>query len=138
MSNANVVDEMFDEMLEETAKACSKEEEKVEEEKVEEVRKETKDILQGFLKYIRSIRFEKKIDNMSKTYQLDKKIVRNHFIKKILGKIADILHLAIAITAEIIKYVAEFISAIINKVVEFSYSVCTNLINLFTLNCGTV
>lgn len=137
MSKTNVVDDMFEEMLEDAAKSCAEEKE-TEKEKVEQARKDTKEILQGFLKYIKSVRFNTKIDNMSKTYGLDRKIIKNHFISRILGKIADILHLVIAITAEIVKYVVEFINAIVGKVVDFSYSVCTNLIDLFTLNCGKV
>lgn len=138
-SKDNVINQMFDEMLEESAKQCAKEQaEGVTEEEKTKAKKTTKETLEGFLKYIRSSNFETKVNNVSKQYNIPKKLVKNNFIAGILGKIADILHLTIAITAEIVKRAIEFISAIINKLVDFSYNVCIKITNLFTLNCGSM
>lgn len=141
MSESSVVNNMFEEILDESAKACKEEQDKEKEvtkEEQDKAKLETKSVLTNFLKYIKSVRFTNKIDEMSKKYDVPKKIIKNHFIAGILGKIADILHLTIAITAEIIKHVFEFIGAIINKIVDFAYEVCLKITNLLTLNCGSM
>lgn len=132
---ANKVEDMFDEMLEETVEQMASEEE-TSKEKVEKAQVTAKETLTNFLNYIRSKRFTDKCKEISKRNGLNHKIVKNHYISSVLGKIADVLHLAITITAELIKYAVEFLVAIINKIVEFTYNVCTSLVNLFTLNCG--
>lgn len=140
--NQNKINQMFEEMLEESAKACKaevmEEEEEVTEEQEEEAKKSAKEILEGYLKFIKSARFNNKVEKISKEYKLPKQIVKNHFIAGILRRIADVLHLSITITAEIIKYAVEFISAIITKLVDFCYTICIKLTNVLTLNCGSV
>lgn len=134
------VKEETKEEIKEEAKEEKKEEvkEEVSEEKKEEARKSTKEVLQKFLNYIRSDRFIDRVSYTSKKYDIPRKIVKNQFIAMILQKIADVLHLAITITAEVIKYVVEFITAIINRVVDFCYDVCVKLTNLMTLGCGSM
>lgn len=140
--NKDKINQMFDEMLEESAKACKaevmEEEEEVTEEEKEEAKKSAKEVLESFLSYIKSARFNNKIESVAKEYKMPKKIVKNHFIAGILRKVADVLHLSITITAEIIKYAVEFISAIITKIVDFCYTICIKLTNVLTLNCGSV
>ena len=141
----NKINQIFEEMLEESAKACkatmTEEDEEIEEvteEQKEEAKKSAKEVLEGFLKYIKSARFNNKVENMSKEYKVPKQIVKNHFIAGILRRIADVLHLSITITAEIIRYAVEFISVIITKLVDFCYTICIKLTNVLTLNCGSV
>ena len=136
MTNNNIED-IFDEMLEETCKNMSAEDNGVDMQEKEEAQKGAKAVLQKFLKYIRSSRFDTKCENYAKEFSLNKKIVKNHFIGSLLGKIADVLHLGITITCETIKYVVEFVSAILNRICDFCYNVCINIIKVFTLNCGS-
>lgn len=127
------VEDMFDEMLEVQCEQMVKDEE----EDDTEAKEKTKHLLKRFMSYIKSIRFTKKCKAMSKKYDLNYKIVKNHYIASILGKIADVLHLGITITAEIINYAVEFISAIIAKVTYFCCDVCIKITSLLTLNCGS-
>ena len=142
MENNERINELFEEMLEETAKQCAKEQKEKDDdistEEKEKAQKSAKEMLQVFLIYIKSIRFSNKISEMSKKFKLPKNIVRNTFIKSILTKIADVLHLGIAITAEIIKYAVEFISCVIVRVVDFTYNTCIALTNAITFNCGSM
>ena len=142
MENNERINELFEEMLEETAKQCAREqsekEDNISTEEKEKAQKSAKEMLQGFLSYLRSIRFSNKISEMSKKFKLPKNIVRNTFIKSILTKIADVLQLGIAITAEIIKYAVEFIGAVIVRVVDFTYNTCIALTNAITFNCGSM
>lgn len=131
------MEEMFDTMLEETVKGMVADEDpEITEDKKIEVKKTAKESLLGFLKYIRSKRFSNKCKEIAEKKNMDHKIVKNYFIASILGKIADILNLTITITAEILQYAVEFIVAVINRIVDFTYKVCTSLVNLLTLNCG--
>ena len=142
MENNERINELFEEMLEETAKQCAKEQKEKDDdistEEKEKAQKSAKEMLQGFLIYIKSIRFSDKISEMSKKFKLPKNIVRNTFIKSILTKIADVLQLGIAITAEIIKYAVEFIGVVIVHIVDFTYNTCIALTNAITFNCGSM
>lgn len=129
------VDDMFDEMLEVQCEQMVKDKEM--EEAGVETKEKTKDLLKRFKSYMKSIRFAKRCKDMSKKYNLNYKIVKNHFVAGILGRIADVLHLGITITAEIVNYAAEFVSAIIKKVTYFCCDVCIKITSLLTLNCGT-
>lgn len=129
------IESMFDEMLNMTAEDLAKEE--VTEEEEVKVKTETKNLLQKFLKYIKSERFVSNCKAKSSEFNVDYTIVKNAFIRGLLEKIANILNLAIAITAQLVMYVVEFISAIISKIVHFTVSACRGIINLLTLNCGT-
>ena len=81
--NKDKINQMFDEMLEESAKACKaevmEEEEEVTEEEKEEAKKSAKEVLENFLSYIKSARFNNKIESVAKEYKLPKQIVKNHF-----------------------------------------------------------
>ena len=93
--NKDKINQMFDEMLEESAKACKAEAteediEEVTEEEKEEAKKSAKEVLESFLSYIKSARFNNKIESVAKEYKMPKKIVKNHFIAGILRKVADV------------------------------------------------
>ena len=128
------VEDMFDEMLEMQCEQMVKDKD---EEEDAETKEKTKHLLKRFVSYIKSVRFTKKCKAASKKYNLNYKIVKNQYIDSILGKIADVLHLSITITAEIINYAVEFISAIISKVTYFCHDICIKITSLLTLNCGS-
>lgn len=130
------VEEMFDEMLEVQCEQMAKDKELDKDDDTDK-KETTKGLLKKFLAYIKSIRFTRKCKDVSKKYDLNYKIVKNHYIASILGKIADVLHLGITITAEIVTYAVEFISAIINKITYFCCDVCIKITSLLTLNCGS-
>lgn len=132
------MEDMFDEMLEAQCEQMAKEKKEEEaNEETKETKKATENILKQFLSYIRSIRFKNKCKITAKKHGVNYKIVKNVFIKNILQKVADVLHLAIIITAEIANYAVEFISSIINKITYFCKDVCIRITNLLTLNCGS-
>lgn len=128
------VEDMFDEMLEAQCEQLAKEKE---EENDTETKEETKNILKKFLAYIKSMRFNRRCKLTAKKHSLNYKIVKNQFIYNILRKIADILHLTITITVEVVNYAADFIAGIINKVTYFCKDVCIRITTLLTLNCGS-
>lgn len=130
---ANTVNDMFDEMLEQTVDQMETEEVT---EETEKARVTVKESLSNFLGYIKSKRFTNKCKDISKKHNVNYKVIKNHFIGRLLGRIADVLHLGVAITAEIINYAVEFLAAIIKKTAEFTQNICVSLINLLTLNCG--
>lgn len=135
-------DKMFDEMLEAQCEQMAKdngtyEEFKATTEEEEKQKKATVGVLKQFLSYIKSIRFKNICKSMGKKLKLNHKIVKNLFIENMLRKIADVLHLAITITAEVIQCVNEFIFCIINRINYFCKDVCLRIVKLFTLNCGS-
>lgn len=131
-------DDMFDQMLEAQCEQMAKDKAEAEagKEDVEKVRENTTTMLKRFLAYIKSIRFFNKCKSMSVKHNVKYKIIKNHFIGTMLEKIADILHLTITITIEIITGVVDFIYSIINKVIYFCKDICIRLITLLTFNCG--
>lgn len=131
-------DKMFDDMLEAQCEQMAKDKAEAEAESgVEEARENTTTMLKRFLAYIRSIRFFNKCKSMSVKHNVKYKVIKNYFIRTMLEKIADILHLTITITAEIVSGVVEFIYSIINKVIYFCKDICIRLITLLTFNCGS-
>lgn len=135
------VEDMFDEMLEAQCEQMAKEKKELEEmenkENMKETKEATENVLKRFLSYIKSIRFNNRCKLMARKHNLSHCAVKNIFIKSILQKIADILHLTITITAEIISGVAEFICSIINKITFFCKETCIKITTLLTLNCGS-
>jgi hypothetical protein len=128
--------DLFDQMLEEQAKALAKEKNEGAEEST--AKRSVRDTLANFREYITSFRFKMKCYNESKKYGCDYKVVRNAYVSNILGKIADILNLTISITSEAILYAVDFIGRLIDGVVNLAVTVCKKIIQLFTLNCGSV
>lgn len=132
------MEDMFDEMLEAQCEQMAKEKKEEEANKENKgTKKATENILKQFLSYIKSIRFKNRCKTTAKKHNLNPYIIKNLFIRNILQKIADILHLTITITAEIISGVAEFIHSIINKINYFCKDVCIRIATLLTLNCGS-
>lgn len=128
------MEDTFDAMLEAQCEQMAKEKT----EAPTEAQEEAKDVLNGFLEYIKSKKFINKCKETGKKHNLDYKIVKNAFISGILGKIANTLGLVIDITLGVIEHVTEFICAIINRVCNLVASVCKSIVRVLTLNCGTI
>lgn len=96
-------------------------------------------VLNKFKNYIQSRRFDESCKAKAKEIGVkDYKIIKNAYVANFLGKIADVLNLTIRITADVIMYAVEFICRLANVLVGFTTTVCSKIINLFTLNCATV
>lgn len=133
--NLNNMDSTFDAMVEEQAKQCRKEQDNMD---TMDKKKDAVKILSKFKNYISGARFNMKCMFEAKKTGMDYKIVKSLFIKKFLGKIADVLGLVIDITGEVILYAVKFISSLINSIVNLATTVIKKIISLFTLNCGDV
>lgn len=110
----------------------------VQDTKKEDVKLSAIDMLVKFKNFISSDDFDKKVEKVSRRYSISKSVVKNKFIRGFLGTIADVLNLTIAITGDIIVCAIKFINTIIKNIINFAASTLHKLINLLTLNCGTV
>ena len=104
----------------------------------EDVKLSVVDMLVKFKNFIRSDDFDKKVSRVSKTYGIKKAVVKNKFIRGFLGTIADVLNLTVAIAGDIIVSAVKFVNNIIRNIVNFGAGILHKLINLLTLNCGTI
>lgn len=107
-------------------------------EEKEDVKLSVVDMLVKFKNFIRSDDFDKKASRVSKAYGIKKAVVKNRFIRGFLGTIADVLNLTVAIAGDIIVSAVKFVNNIIRNIVNFGAGILHKLINLLTLNCGTV
>ncbi len=131
--NFNNMDNVFDMMVEEQAKQCKREQDSAESEKA---KKDAVGVLSKFRDYISGARFKMKCFFEAKENNVPYNIVRNGYIRKILGKIADVLGLTIEVTGEILQYAVKFISNLANSIVNLTVTLVKKIISLFTLNCG--
>lgn len=136
--NTEEMNNMFDKMLEEQAKQLAKEKQDGNAEDEGETKRSFRTTLLGFKEYITSARFKFKCFNESRRRGCDYKVVKNCYIKAILEKIADVLGLTITICSEMILYAVEFISKLVCSVINLAVSICKKIIQIFTLNCGSV
>lgn len=122
--------------------------EHVEAERVQEVQETQEDVfntvagdaaalLGGIKEYIQSKGFEDKCKESAQKVGVQKEIVKNAFIKNILGGIANALGLSITVTGNLIIGAVNFIETIITTIVNFATSSLLKVIQVVTLNCGT-
>lgn len=104
----------------------------------EKVKFSAVDMLVKFKNFISSDNFDQKVNDVSRKYNVDKCVVKNKFIKGFLGTVADVLNLTISITGDILVGAVRFINSIIKNIVNFASATLHKLVNLITLNCGTV
>lgn len=128
----NNMDRVFDEMVEEQAKQCRREQDS----ESTKVKRDAIVVLTKFKNYISSAKFKMKCFFEAKENNVPYCIVRNGYVKKILGKIADVLGLVIEITGEIVQYAVKFLSNLVNSIVNLTITLVKKIISLFTLNCG--
>lgn len=132
MSN---MDEVFDKMVDEQAEQLKKEKDTADD------KKSAVDVLSKFRNYITSIKFDLKCRKLAKdkgySYK-NYKIFKRGIVHNILQKIADVFGLAVCVVGDILTYAVEFLSCIICRMVNFTVGICRKLINVLTLNCGTV
>lgn len=126
----NNIEDTFDAMVEEQAKKCREDQDDA------NSKKDAINILTKFKNYITSAKFNIKCMYEAKANGTSYQIVKNGYVGKILGKIADILGLVIDITGEVIMYAVKFLTMLINSVVDLATTVVKKIISLFTLNCG--
>jgi hypothetical protein len=126
----NNMDEVFDAMVEEQAKQCRKEQDDL------NSKKTATNVLVKFRDYITSARFKMKCFFDSKETGVNYKVLKNGYISRILGKIADVLGLTIDVCGEVVMYAVKFITNLINSVVNLAVTLVKKIISLFTLNCG--
>lgn len=130
--NFDNMDEVFDEMLDAQCEELKKEQDEVSSE-------QASNVLEKFKDYIQSRRFDNQCKEKAKEIGVKNyKIVKNRYIAGVLGKIANILGLVLDITAEVMLYAVEFLSKLIRATINLASSICHKIINLFTLNCGSM
>lgn len=96
------------------------------------------DLLTKFKEYVSGEKFDKKCNTAGKKYGIDGKDIKNKFIKNSLRTIADILNLTVSIAGDIINGVTNFINIIISSITNYTSNALHKLINILTLNCGSV
>lgn len=97
-----------------------------------------KGVLGGFMSFIQGEDFEAKCEGKAQEYGVDSTIVKNAFVRNVLGSIANALNLTVHLTGDIIKGAVGFITTIIGNVVNFGVSTLHKLITIVTMNCGTI
>ena len=95
-------------------------------------------VLGKFKDYITSDKFDKTCEDAAKKHGVKKNIVKSKMISGFLGTIADTLGLTIKVGGDIILGAVGFISAIIERIVEFAVDSLLKLVSVLTLNCGDV
>lgn len=129
------MEEIFDQMVDAQADELKKEQNTADD------KKSVVDVLTKFRSYIKSLRFDLKCRQKAKdkgySYK-NYKIFKRGIVKTILQKIADVFGLAVCVVGDILTYAVEFLSCIICRMVNFTVGICRKLINVLTLNCGTV
>lgn len=130
----------MDELLTMQAEQCKAEMENgdVIESECKETQEEAKGVLNNFLKYIKSIKFDLKCRKLGKETGVNYKIIKNQFVANILGKIADVLGFAVNLTGNIIEYAVSFIGSILIHIVDFTVNMLNKIINAITFGCGSV
>lgn len=128
-------EDKLDELLMMQAEQCAKEQAEMEKEEAEN---NATSVLQRFLEYIESFRFKLKCKKVSLKTGVNPDIIQNNFVKSVLGKIADVLGIVINITGNVIKCAASFIANVILNVTNFTCNVLLKIVNIVTLNCGTL
>ena len=128
-------EDKLDELLMMQAEQCAKEQAEMGKEEVEN---NAASVLQRFLEYIESFRFKLKCKKVSLKTGVNPDIIQNNFVKSVLGKIADVLGIVINITGNVIKCAASFIANVILNVTNFTCNVLLKIVNIVTLNCGTL
>ena len=128
-------EDKLDELLMMQAEQCAKEQAEMGKEEVEN---NATSVLQRFLEYIESLRFKLKCKKVSLKTGVNPDIIQNNFVKSVLGKIADVLVIVINITGNVIKCAASFIANVILNVTNFTCNVLLKIVNIVTLNCGTL
>jgi hypothetical protein len=97
-----------------------------------------KKILGNFMSFIQGDEFDEKCEEKATKYGLSSSIVKNAFIRNVLGSIANALNMTVHIAGDIVKGAVGFIATIIDNVVNFGVSVLHKLVTVATLNCGSV
>lgn len=128
-------EDKLDELLMMQAEQCAKEQAEMGKEEAEN---NATSVLQRFLEYIESFRFKLKCKKVSLKTGVNPDIIQNNFVKSVLGKIADVLGIVINITGNVIKCAASFIANVILNVTNFTCNVLLKIVNIVTLNCGTL
>ena len=128
-------EEKLDELLMLQAEECAKEQAKIEKEKAE---KKATSILSKFCEYIKSIGFKLKCKRVSLKTSVSADIIQNNFVRSVLGKIADVSGIVINFAGNVIKCAVSFIANIITNVSNFACNVLLKIVNIVTLNCGTL
>lgn len=126
----NNMETVFDQMVEEQAKQCRKEQDEM------QTKKTATSVLLKFRNYLTSARFKMKCFFEAKESGMNYNVVKNVYVSKVLGKIADVLGLTIDVTGEIVMYAVKFINNLITSVVNLAVTLVKKIISLFTLNCG--
>jgi len=126
----NNMESVFDQMVEEQAKQCRKDQDDA------ESKKTATSVLLKFRNYLTSARFKMKCFFEAKESGMNYNIVKNVYISKVLGKIADVLGLTIDVAGEIVMYAVKFIDNLIHSIVNLTVILVKKIISLFTLNCG--
>lgn len=99
---------------------------------------ETENLLNKFKNYITGAKFDKQCETAANKHGVNKKIVKNKVVGGFLGTIANILGLTLVIAGDIIMSAINFIAFVINKILDFAIDNLLKLINLLTLNCGSI
>lgn len=99
---------------------------------------EASQLLNKFKSYISSDNFDEKCENKANELGLEKSVVKNAFLKNVLGTIADTLNLAVHVAGDVLSGTLKFITRLIETIVGYGTSTLHKIINLLTLNCGTI
>ena len=103
-----------------------------------EVAGEAASLLNNIKDYINGSKFDETCEKTAKKTGVKKEIVKNAFVKNILRGIADTLGLVITTTGNLVIGAVNFIDKIIASIINFSVDSLMKLINMLTLNCGTI
>lgn len=122
----------MDEILEEQCKMMAEEKNSNTEDDKSSILEKLKD----FQRYIRSHAFDKQCKDKAKKYGLKKDIVKNVTVRKVLGTIADCLHVTLEIVGDIVKFACNFISYIIKNISKFCIKCLHKVVDVITLNCA--
>lgn len=126
------MDETFEAMLDAQCQVLKEQQES-------EAHVKASSILNKFREYISSRSFDDKCKEKAKAIGIkDYKVVKNAFISTMLNKVANFFNLTIQVTSDIVKFAIKFLAKMATTIVVFTQDVCHKIINLFTLNCGTV
>lgn len=98
----------------------------------------TKNLLENFKSYINSKGFDAKAKEQAKKAGIKNyKIIKNAYVSKILGHIANACNIAITITADVVKFASKFITKLICNITNIAQKVCYKIINILTFGCAT-
>lgn len=128
-------EDKLDELLMMQAEQCAKEQSEIGDEEVVE---NATSVLNRFCEYIKSFKFKFKCKKISLKTGVSSDIIQNNFVKSVLGKIADVLGIVINFAGNVIKCATSFIANVITNVANFTCNVLLKIVNIITLNCGSL